>query len=165
MKILITGGVKSGKSTFAEQKTLELSEGFTPLYLATAECLDEEMQTKIEKHRRNRMDRFRTIEEPLDLVSPLTEGKEPALIECMTLWLNNWFHYQKDEEQIMSMVDQLLTLPRDLVFVLNEVGHGIIPENPLARIFVDWSGKIGSRLGKGCDEIWCCIAGHPMQVK
>ena len=52
MKILITGGVKSGKSTFAEQKTLELSEGFTPLYLATAECLDEEMQTKIEEHRR-----------------------------------------------------------------------------------------------------------------
>ena len=50
MKILITGGVKSGKSTFAEQKTLELSGGFTPLYLATAECLDEEMQTKIEEH-------------------------------------------------------------------------------------------------------------------
>ena len=165
MKILITGGVKSGKSTFAEKKTLELSEGFTPLYLATAECLDEEMQTKIEEHRRKRMDRFRTIEEPLDLVSPLTEGKEPALIECMTLWLNNWFHYQKDEEQIMSIVDQLLTLPRDLVFVLNEVGHGIIPENPLARKYVDWSGKIGSRLGKGCDEIWFCIAGHPMQVK
>ena len=165
MKILITGGVKSGKSTFAEQKTLELSEGFTPLYLATAECLDDEMQTKIEEHRRKRMDRFRTIEEPLDLVSSLTEGKEPALIECMTLWLNNWFHYQKDEEQIMSIVDQLLSLPRDLVFVLNEVGHGIIPENPLARKFVNWSGKIGSRLGKGCDEIWFCIAGHPMQVK
>ena len=83
----------------------------------------------------------------------------------MTLWLNNWLHYQKDEEQIMSIVDQLLTLPRDLVFVLNEVGHGIIPENPIARKFVDWSGKIGSRLGKGCDEIWFCIAGHPMQVK
>ena len=101
----------------------------------------------------------------LELVSSLTVGKEPALIECMTLWLNNWLHYQKDEEQIMSIIDQLLTLPRDLVFVLNEVGHGIIPENPLARKFVDWSGKIGSRLGKGCDEIWCCIAGHPMQVK
>ena len=83
----------------------------------------------------------------------------------MTLWLNNWFHYQKDEEQIMSMLDQRLTLPRDLVFVLNEVGHGIIPENPLSRKFVDWSGKIGSRLGKGCDEICFCIAGHPMQVK
>ena len=83
----------------------------------------------------------------------------------MTLWLNNWFHYQKDEEQIMSMVDQLLTLPRDLVFVMNEVGHGIIPENPLARKFVEWSGKIGSRLGNGCDEIWFCIAGHPMLVK
>ena len=61
MKILITGGVKSGKSTFAEQKTLELSEGFTPLYLATAECLDEEMQTKIVEHRRKRMDRFRIL--------------------------------------------------------------------------------------------------------
>ena len=165
MKILVTGGIKSGKSFFAEKKTLELAKGQTPVYLATAERHDEEMQTKIDKHRRQRKYRFITIEEPLDLLDALGLAEEPALIECMTLWLNNWLHYQKDEDQILGILDRLLALPRDLVFVLNEVGQGIIPDNPLARKYAEWSGRIGATLGSGCEEIWYCVAGHPMRVK
>ena len=87
------------------------------------------------------------------------------MIECMTLWLNNWLHYQKDEDQILGILDRLLALPRDLVFVLNEVGQGIIPDNPLVRRYTEWSGRIGTTLGSGCEEIWYCVAGHPMRVK
>ena len=165
MKILVTGGIKSGKSVFAEKKTLELSKGQIPVYLATAERNDQEMERKIEKHRRQRMNRFRTIEEPLQIVSALDQDTAPALVECMTLWLNNWLHYQKDEDEIPGIVQQLLELPRDLVLVINEVGQGIIPENPLARKFAEWSGRVASGLGSGCEEIWYCVAGHPMRVK
>ena len=165
MKILVTGGVKSGKSFFAEKKTLELSQEQKPVYVATAERNDEEMKQKIEKHRQQRQERFRTIEEPLDLLKALGQEQQPALIECMTLWLNNWFYYQKDQDQIPGILKQLLVLERDLVFVLNEVGQGIIPENPLARSYAEWSGRIGSILGSGCEEIWYCVAGYPMRVK
>ena len=165
MKILVTGGFKSGKSFFAEKKTLELSQEQKPVYVATAERNDEEMKQKIEKHRQQRQERFRTIEEPLDLLKALGQEQQPALIECMTLWLNNWFYYQKDQDQIPGILKRLLALERDLVFVLNEVGQGIIPENRLARSYAEWSGRIGSTLGSGCEEIWYCVAGHPMRVK
>ena len=165
MKILVTGGVKSGKSFFAEKKTLELSQEQKPVYLATAERNDEEMKQKIEKHRQQRQELFRTVEEPLDLLKALGQEQQPALIECMTLWLNNWFYYQKDQDQIPGILKRLLVLERDLVFVLNEVGQGIIPENLLARSYAEWSGRIGSILGSGCQEIWYCVAGHPMRVK
>ena len=165
MKVLITGGVKSGKSSFAERKVLELSKVATPLYLATAELADDEMRERVARHRRQRGSRFRTVEEPLRIVESLSGDSEPALVECMTLWLNNWLHYGKPEEEISEVIKKLLVLHRDLVLVINEVGQGVIPKNPLARRFVDLSGKVSCQLGEGCDEIWFCIAGRPMRIK
>ena len=179
MKVLVTGGVKSGKSRFAEQRTLELAGDETPIYLATTEFLDKEMRERIAVHRQRRGDRFVTVEEPLHLTDALKipslphfpkggdlQGSHsPVLVECLTMWLNNWLHHQLPEAEAFAEIERLLALSNDLVLVLNEVGQGILPENELARRFADLSGRIGQRLGAACDEVWWCVAGHPVRIK
>ena len=89
MKILFTGGVKSGKSQHAERRMLDLSQGQKPVYLATTELLDPEMEKRISEHRHRRSEKFKTIEEPLFLTEALSQTDAPILVECMTMWLNN----------------------------------------------------------------------------
>ena len=165
MKILITGAVKSGKSTNAEKRILELSEGIIPIYLATCEMFDPEMGKRIKEHRQRRGKKFHTIEEALYLSEAIKGQKNPVLIECMTMWLNNVLHYKFSENKIFEEIENLLTLENDLIFVLNEVGMGIIPANPLARIFSDLSGKISQKLGDSCDEVNLCVAGILVKLK
>ena len=88
MKILITGGVKSGKSRQAEMRMLKLALDQKPVYLATTEFLDPEMKKRITEHRQHRGEKFWTVEEPLNLTEALAETEAPVLIECMTMWLN-----------------------------------------------------------------------------
>jgi adenosylcobinamide kinase/adenosylcobinamide-phosphate guanylyltransferase len=92
-----------------------------------------------------------------------TEG--PVLIECMTMWLNNTLHHNYTEKKIFAEIDQLLSLECDVVFVLNEVGLGIIPDNPLARKFADLSGRISQKLAEACDEVNFCVAGNVIKIK
>ena len=165
MKILITGGIKSGKSTFAEKKTLEILSNFKPIYLATAEIIDSEMINKVKNHKKRRKNKFVTIEEPIDILKQISNGKEVVLIECMTMWLNNWLHYKKSTEEIPKIINQILSIPRDIVFVINDVGKGIIPNNKLSRLFVELSGIISSQIGNKSDEIWYCISGYPVKIK
>ena len=148
MKILITGGVKSGKSRHAESRILEMAKGKKPIYLATTELLDPEMEKRISKHRLRRGENFQTIEEPLHLTKLLENTEVPVLVECLTMWLNNALHYQLQESKIFAEIERLLLLERDIVFVMNEVGLGIIPDNPLARKFSDLSGRIAQKLGE-----------------
>ena len=165
MKILITGGVKSGKSRHAEKLVLKLSAGIKPIYLATTELIDSEMKKRISKHRQRRGNLFDTIEEPLFLASELRYIQSPVLIECLTMWLNNALHHKYSEKKIFNEIDNLLSMECDVVFVLNEVGLGIIPENHLARKFIDFSGRIAQKLGEACDEgIWC-VAGNTIKIK
>ncbi len=179
VKVLITGGVKSGKSSFAEQRTLELAGGETPIYLATTELLDNGMRERIAVHRQRRGEQFWTIEEPLHLtnalkippIPPLPKGGDlreshsPVLVECLTMWLNNWLHHQLPEAAAFSEIERILAMPNDMVLVLNEVGQGILPENQLARRFADLSGRAGQQLGETCDEVWWCVAGQPVRIK
>ena len=165
MKILITGAVKSGKSTNAEKRILDMSKGIIPVYLATSEMLDEELGKRIKEHRQRRGKKFHTIEEKLYLFEAIKDQKNPVLIECLTMWLNNALHYKFPEKKIFSEIDNLLALENDLVFVLNEVGMGIIPNNPLARIFSDLSGRIAQKLAESCDEVYMCVAGILVKLK
>lgn len=165
MKILVTGGVKSGKSRLAEERCLSLSPDDKPIYLATTENHDPEMQTRIAVHRERRQDRFTTVEEPLALHQTLSQQTAPVLLECMTLWMNNMLYHEKSEQMIFQEVEKLMALPLSLVFVLNEVGMGIIPDNALARQFVDLSGKVAQQLGNGCDEVHFCVAGQALRMK
>ncbi|MBL7035504.1 MAG: bifunctional adenosylcobinamide kinase/adenosylcobinamide-phosphate guanylyltransferase [SAR324 cluster bacterium] len=165
MKILFIGGIKSGKSRLAEKRVLEMSKDLKPVYLATTELLDLEMKERIAEHRQRRSDQFETIEEPLNLVEVLQNNQSPVLIECLTVWLNNAMHHQVSEEKIVEEIKSLLLLKCDIVFVLNEVGFGIIPDNALARKFADLSGKIAQLLGKACDEVNLCVAGLSVKLK
>ena len=165
MKILYTGGVKSGKSRHAERRVLAMCKGEKPVYLATTELLDPEMKGRISKHRQRRGTKFHTLEEPLHLADTLQNREVPVLIECLTMWLNNALHYQFSEKKIFTEIENLLLLECDIIFVLNEVGLGIIQENPLARKFSDLSGMIAQQLGEACDEVNLCVAGNILKIK
>jgi adenosylcobinamide kinase / adenosylcobinamide-phosphate guanylyltransferase len=164
MKTLFIGGVKSGKSRLAETYILEQSKQ-KPCYLATTEFFDEEMRDRISIHQQRRQDCFLTVEEPLELLSALKKCTTPTLIECVSMWLNNMLYHGKTEERILQELTDVLLLPSDMVFVQNEVGMGIIPNNPLARKYVDISGKAAQLLGEKCDQVFFCCAGLKLRLK
>ena len=165
MKILIIGGVKSGKSRHAEKLILAMANGIKPVYLATSELNDSEIKRRITSHRQRRGNKFETLEEPLCLASVLRKNQCPVLIECLTMWLNNALHHKYSERKVFAEIDNLLSLECDVVFVINEVGLGIIPENPLARKFLDLSGRIAQKLGEACEEVIWCVAGNTIRIK
>lgn len=165
MKTLFIGGVKSGKSQAAERYILEWAKDVKPYYLATSECLDEEMLARIAVHKARRQDLFDTVEAPLQLLSTLQACNKPVLVECITLWLNNALHYQIPDSDILQELEAVMKLDIDLVLVQNETGFGIIPDNPLARHFVDLSGKAAQLIASYCDQVYFCCAGLSMPMK
>jgi adenosylcobinamide kinase/adenosylcobinamide-phosphate guanylyltransferase len=167
--ILVTGGARSGKSQYAERRCAEMGE--RRLYVATAEAGDDEMSERIAEHRRRRGTRWSTMEEPAQIAEALAAhcGKiDCALVDCLTLWLSNLL-IRQDENYAMKKVDQLVeTLPGldfNLIFVTNEVGWGIVPDNPLARKFRDLTGQTNQRMAQAADEVILMVAGVPLIVK
>jgi adenosylcobinamide kinase / adenosylcobinamide-phosphate guanylyltransferase len=164
--ILITGGARSGKSALAERMTLAL--GQPAVYIATAEAWDDEMTDRIARHRARRGPEWETVSEPMDLARALTEtdGGPPRLVDCVTLWLSNLMLADRDWEGEMVRVAGLIPrLRAPVVFVTNEVGSGIVPDNALARAYRDAAGLANQRLADACDELWLCVSGHPLKVK
>jgi adenosylcobinamide kinase/adenosylcobinamide-phosphate guanylyltransferase len=166
MKTLFIGGVKSGKSRLAESYTLQnLTSVDKPYYLATTEFFDAEMCERIQIHQHRRQDYFITLEEPLNLLATLENCHRPVLVECVTIWLNNMLFHQFPERDILYELEAVLSLPCDLVLVHNEVGLGVIPDNQLARQFVDLSGKAAQLMGLYCDKVFFCCAGLMLAMK
>jgi adenosylcobinamide kinase / adenosylcobinamide-phosphate guanylyltransferase len=164
--ILITGGARSGKSALAERMTLAL--GRPAIYLATAEAHDTEMADRIARHRARRGAEWQTLAEPLDLVRALAEsdGGPPRLVDCITLWLTNLILSGREwEAEVGALTALLPRLNAPVVFVTNEVGSGIVPDNALARTFRDAAGWSNQQLAEACDELWFCVSGHPLKVK
>lgn len=174
--ILVTGGARSGKSTFAEQ----LAENYGHVcYLATAEPRDGEMQERILRHQARRNPAWKTIECPLDPADALKkEGSDAYLLDCITLWISNLLllDWQEDdslsskrEERVMGAVDVLLdTVARaegDVIAVSNEVGLGLVPETPLGRLFRDVAGRVNQRLAAFADEVYVLFSGIPLKIK
>jgi adenosylcobinamide kinase/adenosylcobinamide-phosphate guanylyltransferase len=166
--VLVLGGARSGKTGFAEK--LAMRAGDRPLYLATAQALDEEMRDRVKLHQQQRHKRFATIEEPLDLPGAL-EAAAPAhdviLVDCLTLWITNLLAANRN---VAEAVDQLVaTLPRiaetRVILVSNEVGWGIVPDNALARMFRDLAGSTHQRLAEICTDVHLVVAGLPMTLK
>jgi adenosylcobinamide kinase / adenosylcobinamide-phosphate guanylyltransferase len=167
--ILITGGARSGKSSYAEQRANEL--GPRRLYVATAEAKDEEMRQRIEEHKRRRGNEWVTIEEPIELTETLlAQGAQIdcALVDCLTLWISNLLlQYDRRfaEEKVGQLLQTTSRLDCHLVFVTNEVGSGIVPDNLLARQFRDLSGWANQRVAAAANEVLLVVAGIPMIVK
>jgi adenosylcobinamide kinase/adenosylcobinamide-phosphate guanylyltransferase len=164
--ILITGGARSGKSTLAERMTLAL--GQPAIYIATAQAHDAEMADRISRHQDRRGPEWRTVQEPRDLLGALvaSDGQGPRLVDCLTLWLTNMMLADEDWQSATLALAQALPLQTSpVLFVTNEVGAGIVPENALARAFRDAAGLVNQQIAKACDELWFCVAGHPLRVK
>jgi adenosylcobinamide kinase / adenosylcobinamide-phosphate guanylyltransferase len=165
MKTLFTGGIKSGKSRLAEAYILERPTNSKPYYLATTEFIDDEMRERIRIHQQRRQDLFVTIEEPVKLLEILEKCREPVLVECVSMWLNNLLYHQVPETEILQELEAVLQLPCDMVLVHNEVGLSVIADNRLARQFVDLSGKAAQLMGRYCDHVFFCSAGLNIQMK
>ncbi|MCF6309466.1 MAG: bifunctional adenosylcobinamide kinase/adenosylcobinamide-phosphate guanylyltransferase [Sulfurimonas sp.] len=163
-KTLFIGGIKSGKSFNAEKYTIENSSS-KPIYLATTEFIDEGMQVRINQHKEQREDNFTTIEEPLKLYEAISTCQSPVLVECLSMWINNMLYHEKSFEDMINEIEAILKLDKTLVFVLNDVGSGIIPDNKLARDFIDISGKLSQLIACECDEVYHTIAGISTRIK
>jgi len=164
VKTLFIGGIKSGKSRHAEAFTLKYAKNI-PVYLATTEFLDEEMQKRIADHKLQRSENFLTVEESMNLLETVRPMKSIVLIECVSMWINNMLYHGFEYKDINAHMQRLLDLPHDIVFVQNDVGSGVIPDNALSRAYVDISGKISQLLGQQCDKVFHVVAGIPTQIK
>ena len=163
--ILITGGARSGKSVFAERVIVGL--GGAPTYIATAQPQDDEMDARIAAHKARRGAEWGLIEEPMDLAGALRQTDiGPRLVDCLTLWLTNLMLAEVDWRAAVDGVVALLPdLSHPVVFVTNEVGLGIVPENPLARRFRDAAGAVNQTIADAADEVFLVVAGQPLKVK
>ncbi len=166
--IMVTGGQRSGKSVFAENLALSLSE--RPVYIATARIFDEEMRRRVEIHRERRRDRWRDVEAPLyPAVTELAYG-EVVLIDCLTLWATNWFFESGEDgsaalREIKRQIDTLRTRPATFIIVTNEVGLGGVSPNAMQRKFADLQGSLNQYLATLADEVYLVISGIPVKIK
>ena len=165
--LLVLGGARSGKSRIAQQ--LAERSGRHPILIATAEALDAEMAARIARHRQERDARWGLIEEPVQLAATL--GKEARsdrilVIDCVTLWLNNLLAQGQDPGKATRDLTQALPqLTGPVIFVSNEVGQGIVPDNALAREFRDAQGRLNQALAEACDGVILVAAGLMLQIK
>lgn len=162
----ILGGARSGKSTHAENLVTALSPPWT--YVATAQAYDGEMEERIALHRARRDERWRTIDAPLDLVDAIgaVPDGQPLLVDCLTLWLSNRMLAGHDVEAEGERLATVLASPRGPWFaVSNEVGLGIVPDNPLGRRFRDAQGRLNQKIAARAGTVLFMVAGLPMQVK
>ncbi len=164
---LVLGGARSGKSRFAER--LVENSGLAPVYLATAEALDDEMARRIAAHRARRGPAWRTVEEPLDLAGALQRECAPdraVLVECLTLWLSNLMALEHPiETETAKLLALLPRLDGPVVLVSNEVGQGVVPDNALARAFIEHAGRLHQGIAEAADAVFLITAGLAQRLK
>ena len=166
---LVTGGSRSGKSKHA----LELAASYNnKAFIATAEATDDEMQARIERHRRERDPSFHTVEEPVNLegaLKSLPEKTEVAVLDCITVWLGNLFYREKITDGTCPEIDDFLDIleapPCHLILVTNEVGMGVIPADAATRLFRDTAGSINQILAELAHEVIFSVSGISLRVK
>lgn len=166
---LILGGARSGKSRLAEQTAINTQLAVT--YVATAQALDPEMQSRIEHHQNQRPAHWSLVEEPLYLANALQKIDRPnqiILVDCLTLWLTNLLLL--DDQSVQQLeCEQLLkvlpTLESEVILVSNETGLGVVPLGEISRRFVDEAGRLHQALGQIANKVVFCVAGFPMILK
>jgi adenosylcobinamide kinase / adenosylcobinamide-phosphate guanylyltransferase len=168
--VLVLGGARSGKSAFAETRTLALRRGrANALYLATAEPHDGEMRARIATHRERRGAHWTTHEEPLDIAGILDAHARPGapvLVDCLTLWLSNLLGARRDiAAQTEKLCAALKRAKGPVVLVSNEVGLGIVPDNAMAREFRDHAGRLHQAVGAVASHVVFVAAGLPLFLK
>jgi len=174
--ILVTGGARSGKSSFAEKLAREAGKDVT--YVATAQPLDEEMAKRIYEHKRSRPQNWKTVEEPLN-VAPVIEQESKRgnviLLDCLALFVANVLLAQEDptgekaSQKILCEIEKLATTCKkaqgEVIIVTNEVGMGIVPEYPISRTYRDLLGKANQIMASYADIVYLMVCGIPIDLK
>ncbi|GCF10122.1 bifunctional adenosylcobinamide kinase/adenosylcobinamide-phosphate guanylyltransferase [Dictyobacter arantiisoli] len=184
--VLILGGARSGKSTFAERLALESERRVA--FIATATASDDDMRDRIARHQAARPAHWQTIEEPLHLATAVRQAAEHAdviLLDCLTVWLSNWLFAQHDsdapfDEQMISAgyydaalqeIAELLQVAstfapgKTLLCVSNEVGLGIVPAYALGRVYRDVLGLVNQRVATAAARVYLMVAGLGVDIK
>ena len=165
--ILITGGARSGKSSYAEQLALSLSP--QPVYMATARVWDDEFRQRVVKHQERRGPEWTNIEEEKELSKHNCEGRV-VLIDCITMWCNNFFFdLQNDinatleamKQEFLAFTNQEATF----IFVTNEIGMGGTSVNDVQRHFTDLQGWFNQFVASHADEVVLMVSGIPVKIK
>ena len=164
---LITGGARSGKSRYAQERALQLSG--QPVYVATARIWDEEFRQRVDRHRHDRDERWTLLEEEKYLGRLSLSGKT-AVIDCVTLWINNFFSdLRYDTEACLTAcrqeIDRLLEQEARLLIISNEIGMGMHADSEAGRKFIDLQGWVNQYLAGRADEVILMISGIPLTVK
>lgn len=168
--ILILGGARSGKSSFAVSRAEK--SGKKAAFIATAQAIDKEMRRRIQLHKQNRPKRWPTIEEYTNILSRIEEinqSFEIVILDCLTIYISNLLLQGTDETEIENhiadLVKTLKTANFETLIISNEVGLGIVPNNALSRKFRDLAGKINQITAKQSDEVIFMVSGLPLTIK
>lgn len=181
--IMVTGGARSGKSTFAEESAKGLGKNI--LYIATSTDFDEEMKERIKRHRRQRPPEWDTVEayKGMDVVlAGRLNGREVVLLDCITIMVSNimlekamdWDGICPDEissveDNVKDEIDKLINVVKaaDIPFIIvtNELGMGVVPPYELGRAIRDIAGRANQMLAKAADEVYLCVSGIPVRIK
>ena len=179
--VLVTGGARSGKSAFAEK--LAAKFGVSVGYIATAQIYDEEMRYRVKLHRERRPENWQTYEAPYWADKAIVEAADShkvLLFDCLTLYLSNLLCLMSEEElnddkvyamlteqmeKLLAAAQTAVTQGATIIFVTNEVGAGIVPENKLARLYRDLSGLANQKIAAAADEVYAVMAGIPVNIK
>ncbi len=173
MLTLITGGARSGKSSFAQSLCANAA---AVTYVATAYPEDDEMRNRIRHHQQSRPKGWTVLEEPLaiaDAVRAHASRNEFVLLDCITVWLSNYlFAYQHEDEaetdrKAYSQISDLIgaSLPGRVIVVTNELGCGIVPDSALARRFRDLHGFVNQQLARAANYVYLAVSGIPVRIK
>lgn len=168
--IFITGGARSGKSSFAEK--LALKKAKVRVYIATMQGLDEEMKERIALHKKQRGPGWSTIEEPLELLFALKNNDKKGrvlLIDCLTLWVSNRMMKGQKEKEILKAATEVAEFCKcakaEVIAVSNEVGMGLVPDNKLGRDFRDIQGRVNRIFAERAANMYFVVSGVPLEVK
>ena len=165
--ILITGGARSGKSSYAEKMALSLTAN--PVYLATARVWDEEFRERVNRHQERRGPEWTNIEEEKELSRHDLTGRI-VLIDCITMWCNNFFFDLNDDVDatLSAMKEEFLKFTNQdatFIFVTNEIGMGGTSTNDIQRRFTDLQGWMNQFVASQADEVILMVSGIPVKIK
>ena len=171
--VLILGGARAGKSTFAQTLAEKASR---VLFVATAEALDDDMAERIAVHRSQRPAGWATLEEPVDILAaldPIVNGYDTVLVDCLTLWVSNLMLLEVDEplkeSDILARARELLKLYEGghatWILVSNEVGWGVVPPTAQGRAFRDALGRVNQLVADRADRVYVMVAGVALELK
>lgn len=164
---LITGGQRSGKSSFAQILAKQKSD--CPIYFATSRVWDNDFKMRIERHQSDRGDKWQTIEEDKE-ISKHDLNNKTVLLDCVTLWLNNFFYdnnydIDKSLRQAKAEWKQFINQEFQLIVVTNELGMGIHSENEVSRKFADLQGWMNQFIASLSDNVYFMVSGIPTKIK